>query len=86
VWTSGIVTTDANAQAAAIHNRMPVILEQADWPLWLGELEGGGDHAALMRAAAKGFLMICPVHRDVGNVRNNHAGLLREGEPRAVQR
>ena len=32
-----IVTTRANEQMAALHERMPVILEPADWPVWLGE-------------------------------------------------
>lgn len=35
---------------ANIHARMPAILEQADWPVWLGEAEG--DPVALLRAPA----------------------------------
>jgi putative SOS response-associated peptidase YedK len=37
-----IVTTEANEMMATIHNhgkRMPVILEEKDWPLWLGEVD-----------------------------------------------
>ena len=74
--TFAIVTTDASVEASPYHSRMPVIVEEADWPLWLGE--GEGDHAALMRPAPDGTLNIWPAHRDVGNVRNNHADLLRE--------
>jgi putative SOS response-associated peptidase YedK len=41
IWrTFAIVTTGANAQMAELHDRMPVILEPADWPAWLGETEG----------------------------------------------
>jgi hypothetical protein len=42
-----ILTTTPNTEMAALHDRMPVILEQQDWPVWLGEAEG--DHAALLR-------------------------------------
>jgi len=47
--TCAIVTTAANAPMSAIHHRMPVILEQGDLPLWLGEQGKGA--APLMRAA-----------------------------------
>ncbi len=38
--TFAIITTNAGTDVAALHNRMPVILEPADWPAWLGEVEG----------------------------------------------
>lgn len=44
-----IVTTEATGQMARIHHRIPVLLDPADWPLWLGE-EGKGA-ARLMTAA-----------------------------------
>lgn len=47
--TAAIVTTGANAPMSAIHHRMPVILEQEDIALWLGEQGKGA--ARLMRAA-----------------------------------
>ena len=31
-----IITTDANDVMSTIHNRMPVILDEADWSEWLG--------------------------------------------------
>jgi hypothetical protein len=31
-----IVTTDANKMTAELRDKMPVILEAADWPAWLG--------------------------------------------------
>ena len=37
-----IVTTMPNAEMADLHNRMPVLLEPDDWPIWLGELEVEG--------------------------------------------
>ena len=76
--TFAIVTTDASAEASPYHNRMPVIVEEGDWPLWLGEPGREGDHAALMRPAPEGTLNVWPAHRDLGNVRNDHKDLLRE--------
>jgi putative SOS response-associated peptidase YedK len=38
--TFATTTTDANSQLAAIQDRMPVIIESEDWPLWLGESDG----------------------------------------------
>jgi putative SOS response-associated peptidase YedK len=69
-----IVTTTANAQMAALHERMPVILEQADWPGWLGEAEI--DFSTMLRPSADGVLRIWPVGKRVGNVRNDGPELL----------
>lgn len=52
--TLAVVTTSANALMAPVHDRMPVVLDPADWPLWLGE-EGHGA-ARLMRPAPDGTL------------------------------
>jgi putative SOS response-associated peptidase YedK len=72
--TFAILTTTANAQMAVLHERMPVILEQSDWPAWLGEEEA--DPAALLRPAAEGILRLWPVDKRVGNVRNDGPELL----------
>jgi putative SOS response-associated peptidase YedK len=69
-----IVTTTANAQMVALHERMPVILEQADWPGWLGEAEI--DFSTMLRPSADGVLRIWPVGKRVGNVRNDGPELL----------
>jgi putative SOS response-associated peptidase YedK len=69
-----IMTTTPNTEMAELHDRMPVILEQADWPVWLGELDG--DHAALLRPAPDGLLRVWPVDRRVGSPRNNGPELL----------
>jgi len=49
-----IVTTAASGSMAALHDRVPVILEPADWPLWLGEAGHGA--ARLMRGPDEGAL------------------------------
>jgi putative SOS response-associated peptidase YedK len=72
--TFAILTTSANGTMVQLHERMPVILEPADWPRWLGEAEG--DPAVLMRPAADNVLHLWPVSRAVNAVRNNGPKLL----------
>jgi len=72
--TFAIVTTQANEQMSVLHSRMPVILERADWPAWLGEVEG--DPITLLHPSPDGVLRIWPVDRKVGNVRNDGPELL----------
>ena len=72
--TFAILTTSANATMQALHERMPVILEEPDWATWLGEIEG--DVPGLMRPASDGVLELWPVSRAVNSVRNNGAELL----------
>lgn len=52
--TCAIVTTAANATLAPVHDRMPLILEPEDWPLWLGEAGHGA--ARLMHPAPDDLL------------------------------
>ena len=52
--TCAIVTTGAGPGMAGLHHREPVVVEQADWPLWLGEAGHGA--ALLLRASAPGVL------------------------------
>ena len=52
--TVAIVTTDAGPGMAGLHHREPVLLEQGDWPLWLGEAGHGA--AVLLRASAAAVL------------------------------
>lgn len=72
--TFTIVTTAANATLSQLHERMPVVLEPGDWPLWLGEAPG--DAAVLLRAAGDNVLRFWAVSRAVNNVRNSSADLL----------
>jgi putative SOS response-associated peptidase YedK len=69
--TFSTITTEANRQLAALQDRMPVILEKADWPLWLGEVEG--DVPALLRPLPEDVLRVWPVDKRVGNVRSDGA-------------
>jgi putative SOS response-associated peptidase YedK len=68
-----IVTTNANTQLQALHERMPVILEPADWPAWLGEV--AGDAPALLRPSVA-ELRVWRVGQAVNSVRNDNPALL----------
>jgi putative SOS response-associated peptidase YedK len=72
-----IVTTAANALLAPVHDRMPVILGAENWPLWLGE--AFADLArlkALLVPYPANEMIIWPVDRRVGNVKNNDPSLI----------
>jgi putative SOS response-associated peptidase YedK len=61
VGTYCIVTVPANVTVALIHDRMPLVLEEADWPLWLGEVEG--DPATLLRPSPDDVVVMRPARR-----------------------
>jgi putative SOS response-associated peptidase YedK len=74
-----IVTTDANDLLAPIHNRMPVILAEENWPAWLGEVPATEEElTALMGPYPSGGMKLWPISKRVGNVRNNDADLAAE--------
>ena len=77
--TFSTITTNSNRQLSVIQPRMPVIIEKADWPLWLGEAEG--DVTALMRPAQEDVLRVWPVDKRVGSVKNNGPELLEPHAP-----
>jgi putative SOS response-associated peptidase YedK len=70
-----IMTTAACPALAHLHERMAVVLEEADWPVWLGEMPG--DPAIVLRSSMAAF-RIWKVGSRVGKVRNNDPTLLDE--------
>jgi putative SOS response-associated peptidase YedK len=51
---------------------MPVILEEPDWPKWLGEVPATEDELkALLKPCRPELIKMWPVGKAVGNVRNN---------------
>ncbi len=72
--TCAIVTTAANDAMSRIHHRMPVIVEPADWPLWLGEAGQGA--ARLMQAPPDGALTFWRVDPRVNSNRASGADLI----------
>jgi putative SOS response-associated peptidase YedK len=72
--TFTIITTTANALLAPLHDRMPVILDDADIPVWLGERPGSAeDLDALLRPCPPEWLVMTPVDPRMSNVRNQDA-------------
>jgi putative SOS response-associated peptidase YedK len=69
-----IVTTPANAEMRALHDRMPVVLAEADWADWLGETDRAA--TALLRPAPDGTLTAWPVSTRVNSPANNDPGLI----------
>jgi len=72
--TCAIVTTAANAPMSQIHHRMPVILAEKDWPLWLGEAAHGA--ATLMTAAPDDALEFYRVEPKVNSNRASGSDLI----------
>jgi len=71
-----VITTEPNEiMRASIHNRMPVILDPASWPIWLGE-EPANDLKALLAPYSATGMTSWPVSKRVGNVRNNDPDLV----------
>ena len=69
--TVAIVSTEAGEGMAGLHHREPVILEEGDWPLWLGEAGHGA--AVLMKPTAKG-VMNAPYRVDAAVNSNRSSG------------
>jgi putative SOS response-associated peptidase YedK len=76
VLSCTVLTCAPNDAMAEIHNRMPVILDEADWAKWLGEEPATEQELlALLRQCPDDWLKIWPVDNKVGNVRNTGAEL-----------
>ena len=76
-----IITTDANEVTARVHDRMPVIVHEADWDLWLDRDTGEdpGDTLrllALLKPYDADRMSSYPCNPEVGNVKNNNPDLL----------
>src|SRR5476649_274704 len=70
--TAAIVTTNANQTCAAIHDRMPMILEPADYDLWLDCATVDTETAAaLIRPAPDDLLEIYEISPAVNRVAND---------------
>jgi putative SOS response-associated peptidase YedK len=74
--TFTILTTAANEQLAAIHDRMPVIVERKDYDRWLNADDKATPPVDLLQPYAANQVRAWPVSNRVGNIRNNDASLL----------
>lgn len=71
-----ILTTDANGVVAPLHDRMPVIVDPADYDTWL---DTGGEPdaaAALLKPYPGDAMRAYPVSRRVNNVANDGPDLI----------
>lgn len=70
--TCTIITTDANAPLSVLHDRMPVILDEAAYDVWLDpSRQDLAELEALLRPAPDDLLHFVPVSTLVNNPRND---------------
>lgn len=74
--TCAIITTDANATLKPIHHRMPVVLDERDFALWLDPATPVKELEPLLRPAAADLFEAFPVSPDVNRVANDGPHLL----------
>lgn len=77
-----IITTEANELLAPLHDRMPVILGPENWGVWLGEVPADPQRLkALLVPYPANDMVIWPVDKRVGNVKNNNPSLIEPVSP-----
>jgi putative SOS response-associated peptidase YedK len=60
--TFAIVTVPANALIAPVHDRMPAIIAEADWPKWLGDVPASIEELKTLLKPCEDALHIAPVN------------------------
>jgi putative SOS response-associated peptidase YedK len=72
-----IITCPPNPLCVTVHNRMPVILDEPDYPRWLGEAPADADELqALLRPFPAERMQAHEIGPRIGNVKNNDAALI----------
>ncbi|ALG71571.1 hypothetical protein VY88_00395 [Azospirillum thiophilum] len=79
-----VVTTATNATLSFLHDRMPVVLDPADWDAWLDPATPLPVVEGLIRSAPEDWLDVVPVGPKVNSVRNDDASCL--DPPQEVER
>ncbi|MEE8602765.1 SOS response-associated peptidase [Euzebya tangerina] len=74
--TCAILTTDANQVLAPIHDRMPVVIEEADFDLWLDPQADEADLKRLLRPSPDAAVERFRVSTRANSVANNDPSLL----------
>lgn len=74
-----VLTCEPNPLMATIHDRMPVILDPADYGRWLSPDER--DPRDLLKPFPAERMKMWPIGRKVGNFRNNTPDILDEAPP-----
>lgn len=84
VLSAAVVTTRANQTVGQLHDRMPVILEPSEWPIWADpEIRDPGLLNDLLRPASDDLLTLTAVSPLVNNANNEGPELLLAPAPRA---
>jgi len=73
ITSFAIVTTDAAPSVAQYYNRMPVVLDDAQFDEWM---RGTPDQAAEMMKPYAGEIEAWEIGAEVGNVKNNRPELM----------
>lgn len=82
LWTTVIITTSAADELGEIHDRMPMVIDEASWADWLDPANTDvADMRALLTPAAVSGLTSFPVSLAVNSVRNNGPGLIERADP-----
>ena len=76
VRTFTIITSGPNDQMADLHNRMPVVVPEELWPMWLDPMADRSELRALLEPNDDTALLIRPVSRLVNDVRNDGPALI----------
>ena len=74
-----IVTTQANETLTPVHHRMPVILDEKDWDLWLDPAATEKELLALLRPAPEALMEAIPVSTRINRVANDDPSLQERG-------
>ncbi len=74
--TATLVTTAANELVRPVHDRMPVILQPADWAAWLGARTRPEDLKALLKPLPSELMERYRVSRRVNDARNEGEELM----------
>ena len=70
VETFSIITTEANPMVARVHERMPVILQDAHWQWWIDDRRKGEEVKIFLRPFAAEYMDCYRVSPLVNNARN----------------
>ena len=82
VRSCAVVTTNANATLAPIHDRMPVMLDALDWDLWLDRaVTEPAAVIPLLVPAPDDLLELWPVSTRVNAARNDDPSLIEREDP-----
>jgi putative SOS response-associated peptidase YedK len=85
LWTATIITTTAQDDLGAIHDRMPMIIDPSSWADWLDPVNSDTtDLRTLLTPAAVSGLTTYPVSTAVNSVRNNGPRLIEPTDPGLV--